>query len=311
VEANDTARVAANAFEGNDIKVFETWITVAGISKTAVITGYNGYEKSLKIPEMIDGAAVTAIGERAFAQKQLTSVIIPETVTLIGKDAFMGNALTRIDIGRNVALEDDSFDSRFAACYSGHEKTADTYFSYSGEWLSNADIYRVKIEGTGGSRTATIVGYAGKEKNIRIPARIGGVPVTAIGPAAFSSSGLTRVVIPEGVTTIGKSAFAYCPLKGLVLPDSLEKIEDDAFLGNELTAVVIPNGVREIGASAFAQIVRDIGDITIGSNVNVHEDAFGRVNSFAAAYNKAGKQAGRYAGKQTGRSLMLTYIRVQ
>lgn len=52
------------------------------------ITGYTGAEREIVIPKEIDGRPVTAIGERAFAHYDLTSVTFPNTLTYIGEYAF-------------------------------------------------------------------------------------------------------------------------------------------------------------------------------------------------------------------------------
>jgi hypothetical protein len=62
------------------------------------IIAYNGTEKNVVIPETIGGLPVTIIGIRAFYRKDLSSVIIPETVVTIEPMAFAENQLETIDI---------------------------------------------------------------------------------------------------------------------------------------------------------------------------------------------------------------------
>lgn len=54
--------------------------------------------RDVEIPSSIGGAAVKTIGNYAFAQKQLTSVIIPNSVTSLGYAAFYNNQLTSVNI---------------------------------------------------------------------------------------------------------------------------------------------------------------------------------------------------------------------
>jgi hypothetical protein len=93
----------------------------------------------------------------------------------------------------------------------------------------NLRDFTVRVNGIGGERGITIVGYSGKAKNVIIPAVINGLQVTAIGDQAFMNRGLTTVLIPDGIVNIGRQAF----------------------FGNQLTDVVLPRSVREIGAAAF------------------------------------------------------------
>lgn len=52
------------------------------------INGFVGDSTEIVIPQSIDGIPVTMIGEKAFAETNITSVYIPEGVTQIGKEAF-------------------------------------------------------------------------------------------------------------------------------------------------------------------------------------------------------------------------------
>jgi hypothetical protein len=65
------------------------------------ITGYKGRETKLVIPSHIGGVPVTAIEEKAFANKGLTSVNIPSGV-YVGWDAFANNKLTSLTIPNGV-----------------------------------------------------------------------------------------------------------------------------------------------------------------------------------------------------------------
>jgi hypothetical protein len=66
------------------------------------ITGYTGSAKNVTIPGAIGGLPVTAVGEEAFAEKQLTGVTIPDSVATIGVQAFYKNKLTSVAIPGSV-----------------------------------------------------------------------------------------------------------------------------------------------------------------------------------------------------------------
>ena len=50
------------------------------------ITGYNGTERNVIIPDEVNGMPIIAIGENAFISKDLTSVIIGNNIMGISKN---------------------------------------------------------------------------------------------------------------------------------------------------------------------------------------------------------------------------------
>ncbi len=100
-----------------------------------------------------------------------------------------------------------------------------------------------------------------------------------IGMFAFAHSGLTEVVIPEGVTTLGNGAFAWNEsLTSATLPttitdfDDVREDDDDAdmfgtFYGcSALSEVILPDGMTKLGKQMFAQC-ESLTEITIPSGV--------------------------------------------
>ena len=131
-------------------------------SATRTITGYDVTGGSdVVIPSTIGGVAVEHIGNSAFYDKaltsviipksvmsigdwtfynnQLTSVIIPNSVMSIGYFAFAINHLTSITIGANVDINSDpntmGTNPGFKAVYDGGGKLAGTYNYTGGIWV--------------------------------------------------------------------------------------------------------------------------------------------------------------------------------
>ena len=69
---------------------------------TVEIVEYIGVDTDIVIPITIDGLPVTVIGNNAFQQKGITSVIIHDGITHINAYAFEGNLLTEVTIPASV-----------------------------------------------------------------------------------------------------------------------------------------------------------------------------------------------------------------
>jgi hypothetical protein len=106
--------------------------------KAIEISGYVGVLQNVNIPSKIRRLPVTSIGDSAFFQKNLTSVIIPNSVTKIGEGVFCNDHnentnITSITIGGNVSLAvpnsftDGSFGADFETFYNASGRQAGTY----------------------------------------------------------------------------------------------------------------------------------------------------------------------------------------
>jgi len=161
--------------------------------------------------------------------------------------------------------------------------------------------------------TITIANYVGTNGGaIVIPSVTNGLPVTSIGPNAFSyylyNGNITSVVIPNSVTNIGQDAFASCNnMTNVTIPGSVGSIGPGAFsscqklnkvtIGNGLTAIgtnmfsdcdslhsiTLPNSVTDIGQQAFSST--GLTNIIIpGSVTTIESQAFSLAYGLTAAY---------------------------
>ncbi|HQA08560.1 MAG TPA: leucine-rich repeat protein, partial [Syntrophomonadaceae bacterium] len=107
-------------------------------------------------------------------------------------------------------------------------------------------------------------------KDVKIPTRLGGHPVTTIfiyhdatgrNPiGAFQGRGLTSVEIPDTVTRIEDNAFSWNNLQEVTIPASVTYVGRAAFWGNQGTNTAtqkpeqfIIRGVRGSAAEAYAK----------------------------------------------------------
>jgi len=76
-------------------------------------------------------------------------------------------------------------------------------------------------------------------KEITIPSKYKGLPVTAIGDFAFIFMGIENITIPNTITKIGMGAFAYCSsLTSITIPESVTSIGEQAFECPKLIEVI-------------------------------------------------------------------------
>lgn len=138
---------------------------------------------------------------------------------------------------------------------------------------------------------AVVTGWTGEEKELTIPATLGGYPVFAIGPGAFAGCELKTLTASEGLVTVGTGAFADCQaLVRMELPSTVTSIyteafarcsalsqfrypkgwlmaQEDIFLGTpNLNQVDIPSGVEVIPDYAFYG-AQDLTGITLPSGL--------------------------------------------
>ena len=110
--------------------------------------------------------------------------------------------------------------------------------------------------------TGSITGWTGKETIAEIPAEIGGIPVTAVAPLAFSGCAeLETVYFPASIERIGEKAFLDCySLTYLIFEaSSLPYVDPTAFTGCPLTDVDIAwNATRE-ATDAAQSLFNDMG----------------------------------------------------
>ncbi len=200
---------------------------ISGFSKSGEVdkTG------ELIIPEEINGLTVVGISSYAFDScKELTKVVIPDTVTTIESRAFQN--CTNLEI---IVMSDNITSLGSNAFYN----TA--YYKNEANWdgtLLYLDNYLIAtMKSTSGEiiikdgTTCMANGlFSGNEKitKVTIPGSLSAVSTEAF----YNCKVLAEVVLLEGVKEIGKMAFWNCPkLVKMTIPASIQKFGQSA-LGN-------------------------------------------------------------------------------
>lgn len=182
---------------GNDYLLNATWhyappksLLYEIVNGEVTITGYTDeLPADVIIPDTVEGYPVTAIGDNAFLECPLNSVIIPNSVTTIGSCAFSYSGLYEIFIPVGVT---DIDPEAFHACdISFTVDENNRYYSAMDGILFNKDQTTIVACGTLRSYEYTVPDT-----------------VTTIGQFAFFGASIESLIIPVSVVSIEDYAFA-------------------------------------------------------------------------------------------------------
>ncbi len=218
---------------------------------TVMITEYSGNEETVIVPDEIDGAPVTVIGERAFATNETVEhVILPDSVTVIQREAFAAcSNLVSVKIPQNLQ---EIGDQAFTDCAALCELFTDNFSSTN----TGANLpYSLHTLGE--------MAFSGCQSLKSVVIR---PTLTNWGTQTFAVSGLQSVTIMDGVTKIPACTFSLTQLIEVTIPPSVTRIEQSAFYGCvQLQSVTLSEGLQIVDHSAFSATA--ISEITIPSTV--------------------------------------------
>ena len=228
----------------------------------AVITGYKGIDNDLVIPDSIDNAVVTSIGEKAFAESnQFESITIPDSIGSIGEGAFdCREDLSKVYINSlenwcKIDFKDSGSQPmcNFADLYRNGNLLTDLTVPDSITSINNytfsgcTSITSVTLPNCITKICDDAFSFCDNLEKVEF-----GHELKSIGNYAFAYTSLKNITIPDSVTYIGDYAFSCCSFESIVIPDSLTSVNDYAFsYCNKLKTVIIPDSVTKIGYSAF------------------------------------------------------------
>lgn len=225
------------------------------------ITDYIGTSEHVLIPDAIDGLPVTALGHRAFYEKTVTTVVVPDSVTEIGAACFSGdNYLVSLKLPDGLKrLPPASLESCMRLydfdMPQGLEKIYSSVFEFN-YYLTHltlpsslTEIEQLNFIGLYGLQSLTLA-----EDNAAFKLdETNGLLMTADGTRLLHCFSdivpAEEIILPEGVKIVDPFAFHYdYDVKRIVLPEGVETIGAMAFaMCPNLTEIVIPASVTNIG----------------------------------------------------------------
>ncbi|WP_180245621.1 leucine-rich repeat domain-containing protein [Secundilactobacillus silagincola] len=211
------------------------------------------------------------IGVDAFSGNQISGVItVPGSVTSIAMNAFADNQISIVMLGQKIdTIGQNTFDPKTTVI----AKDADGNYWTLGSDLKTYTLltdykYALNVDGTYTitDYTGNLQKYLGAESqdgsiaNLTIPSTYDGKQVTEIGAFVFNNKNITgTVTIPDSITKIDNDAFANNDITTLNLGKNVQVIGEDAFSIQKsnanpdrgISAVTIPDSVTSIGQNAF------------------------------------------------------------
>ena len=228
-----------------DAKIDGVFYSLNSYSQTATVTyettSYNSYSGEVSIPETVTydekTYTVTTIGWGAFMDsKNLTKVVLPETVTTIENYAFQNSGSVDIVIPSGL-INVGSLPFQGTPWLDNQPEgllyIGNVAYSYIGTMPEGTEI--ALKEGTVSLAGRVFANQKGL-KSISIPSS-----VRVIGTEAFRDcSSLSEIVLPEGVTTIGELVWFGCTgLSSFHLPASVTDIKPIPFGGVKMLSLTV------------------------------------------------------------------------
>jgi len=249
-------------------------------SNQFTIIGYDGNEKTIRIPSHFEGKPIVAIGNSAFAHcDSFVEVSVPDSVKSIGDQAFIWcKNLKSLSLPEGLEyIGTGAFDychELECASLPNSVVSAEPAFSDCAKMIKRLPNYEIIVFE---NDACILKSYHGVDEVVTVPDKLEGKTVVGIGQYAFmGNKQIKEIHMPDSIRTIGDSAFYQCMnLEIITLPKNLITLDNNAFYYCwKVENIILPQGLKTIGVGAFSQM-EALKEISIPSSViKIGADAF-------------------------------------
>lgn len=242
-----------NTYTIADLPLYETstsasQFTYVQVGQTIEITRYLGTTTvDVLVPSVINGLPVVAINTRAFANRPVGTLIVPEGVLRIGESVFDGCTVTSIQLPNSLlTLGAKAFSRAYNLSSVNIPPQITEILTQTFEYTDG--LKQITIPNTVLSITDRAFANCGLN-SVSIPSSV------VFGISAFrNSTSLQSIVFESGRTTIPSAVCMGCiSLNSVTFPNTLDYIGNGAFHGcRSLRTINFPSSTRHIDLGAFS-----------------------------------------------------------
>ncbi len=261
-------------YYGNDLEVDLSALNLEG--NITQIGGFAFYEKNLESIVLPDTLEI--ISNNAFENSQLASIVIPSKVTFIGKYAFNNTLISTLMFEENSELE----------------KIEQYAFS------NTNSLEYLKIPSS-----VQIMEKAVFMNSGILELDLSEATFQEIPEMAFYGTKITEVIIPDSVIAIRDNAFRNALLLEEVTFGEVESLQifRYAFYNTSLTSLHLPSNITDIGEYAFVGLTK-----LFEFSVDIDNPKFQAIDGIL--FNKTGKKIIAVPGAKTGTYIMPNTVEV-
>lgn len=276
-----------------------TFYQCRGISSVTIpssvkIIGSSAFEDCSGLEKLNISEGLITIGGSSFEGcSSLSTLTIPSTVSTIAINAFK-NCMGLKEVYCYAENVPDTHEDAFDVTPTGSSTLyvpAGSVQAYKNSWPWS-DFKNIVALGSPTDDDSTISGKCGDNvrytynkdnKTLTISGEGAMYDYTIVDASPWSSFAdeISSVVIESGVTSIGRRAFTSCGLTSVIIPNTVVSIGDNSFHGcSGLTSVTIPNGVYDIYECAFAGC--SLTSLTLPETISKLEEGTFMINSLTS-----------------------------